>query len=251
MTDITNTIQLGDCYDVMRDIPDGSIDMLLTDPPYGTTNCVWDCKIDIPAFFDQAWRVCKQNAAVLIFSQLPFACDLINAARRQYRYDIVWAKNRGVGFMNARKMPLRAHELILTFYKALPTYNPQMTKGTPYKVKSHGKCAKCYEVRENVLTINHGTRYPLDVLKYANVNNGQHSTQKPLALVENLIRQYSNPGDLVLDPFAGSGTTAVAAHNTGRRFIAIEKDQAIHAIASARLACAQMQKKEETELFTK
>lgn len=243
MTDINNTIQLGDCYDVMRAIPDSSVDMLLTDPPYGTTNCAWDCKIDIPAFFDQVWRVCKRNAAVLIFSQLPFACDLINAARRQYRYDIVWVKNRGVGFMNARKMPLRAHELILAFYKALPTYNPQMTKGTPYKVKSNGKCAKCYEVRENVLTINHGTRYPLDVLKYANVNNGQHSTQKPLALVENLIRQYSNPGELVLDPFAGSGTTAVAAHNTGRRFIAVEKDPAIHAIASARLACAQMQKK--------
>ena len=236
MKDLINTIQLGDCYELMRRLPDGSVDLLLTDPPYGTTHCAWDCKIDIAAFFEQVWRVCKHNAAVLIFSQLPFACDLINAARKLYRYDIVWVKNRGLGFLNAHKMPLRAHELILTFYRALPTFNPQMTTGTPYKAKSNGKCTKCYAVNDSVVSISHGTRYPVDVLKYANVNNGQHGTQKPLALVENLVKQYSDKGDLVLDPFGGSCTTAVACHRTGRRYICFEKDTDNFAAASKRLA---------------
>ena len=237
---MTPGIHLGDCYELLPAIPTGSVDLLLTDPPYGTTNAAWDGKIDIPAFFEQVWRACKPNAAVLIFSQLPFACDLINAARNRYRYDIVWAKNDPTGFLNAKKMPLRAHELILVFYRALPTFNPQKTHSTPYHSKGSRRKSEIYGPRGDSLNPEtqslDGSRYPTDVLRYRRERHAPHPTQKPLALVENLILQYSNPGDLILDPFAGSGTTALAARNTARRCIAIERDPSIHATALRRLA---------------
>ena len=128
----------GDCFDFMKDIPDGSVDCIITDPPYGTTNCKWDKAPDLKLFFEHGFRVLKGNGPLISFSQLPFAVDLINACRKYFRYEIIWQKTMAEGFLNANKMPLRAHENILVFYRKLPVYNPQKTKGAPYKSRYGG-----------------------------------------------------------------------------------------------------------------
>ena len=126
-------IKQGDCLKLLKEIPDGSVDMILTDLPFGTTDCSWDIRLPLDEMWTQFKRVTKRNAAIVLFSQLPFACDLINANRKNFRYEIVWEKSVPVGFFNANKMPLRCHENILVFYQQLPTYNPQFTSGKAYQ----------------------------------------------------------------------------------------------------------------------
>ena len=244
-----NKIYLEDCIEGMKKIPEGSVDMICVDPPFGSTDCEWDIRIPIDEMFKGFLRVCKENAAIVIFSQLPFSVDLINAQRKLYRYEWIWAKNIACGFLNAKKMPLRAHENILVFYRRLPTYNPQFWEGEKVKKKKkptrtssvyhkHGADKAYYSSPD-------GSRYPLDVLHVKTAGTEQtehgyfkphlHPTQKPLPLVEYLIKTYTNEGETVLDTCMGSGTTAIAAINTNRNFIGFETEQKFVDIANQRI----------------
>lgn len=227
----------GDCLELMKDIPDGSVDCIITDPPYGTTHCDWDEVPDLKLFFEHGFRVLKENGALISFSQLPFAVVLINTCRKYFRYEIIWQKTKAVGFLNANKMPLRAHENILVFYRKLPVYNPQKTKGAPYKSRGGGATTVLYGYKKPYESNNiTGDRHPHDVLVFKNSNhNSLHPTQKPVELMEWLVKTYTNPGDTVLDCFMGSGTTGVASVRNGRKFIGMELQEKYFEIAKKRI----------------
>lgn len=250
--DEMNQIINADCIEAMKNIADQSIDMILCDLPYGTTNCKWDQVIPFDKLWEQYKRITKDNAAIVLFSQQPFTTDLINSNRKWFRYEIVWEKSRALGFLNAKRMPLRCHEVILVFYKRLPTYNPQFTVGKPYVRKDSGKAkTNLYNVKwKESSSINTGIRYPRDVIRVTGKDDGHyHPTQKPVELAEYLIKTYTNPGEVVLDNCVGSGTTCVAAIRTGRRFIGIEKDAHFAKVAQERCAKA-MQNRNDIELKT-
>ena len=240
-------IKCEDCIDGMKSIPDGAVDMILVDPPFGTTNNFWDKQLPMSEMWSEFKRVTKHNAAIVIFSQLPFAVDLINANRKMFRYEWIWHKTNPVGFLNANKMPLRAHENILVFYRKLPTYNPQFWQGKPYIGKIGKKAVlNCYQRSRKVDVPNDGRRYPLDVMKMSleperssTKKTVDHGTQKPVALLEYLIKTYTNEGELVLDACMGSGSTAVAAVNTNRHFIGYETHQPFVDICNRRIAEAR------------
>jgi len=216
---------LGDCFDYLPTIPDGSVDMVLTDMPYGTTMNDWDVKPDLDKLFDEFWRVCKTNAAIVCFSQMPFTAELVMACRKWFRYEWVWDKQYLTGFLNCNKMPMKRHENIVVFYKRLPVYNPQMSDGKPYTHKPRGVDSDNYgKMPERLVTESDGKRYPTDIIAFYNGKNGDksHPTQKPVPLCEYLIKTYTNPGETVLDPFMGAGPTGVACANTGREFIGCE-----------------------------
>lgn len=234
-------LMCGDCLELMKSIPDGSIDMILTDPPYGTTHAPWDKVVPIPQMWEEYNRIIKSNGAIVLFSQLPFAVDLINGNRKRFRYEIIWQKNLASGFLNANKMPLRAHENVLVFYKKLPTYNPRKVPGKPYIRNRSGSC-ELFNDFERIGTVNtNGERFPTDIIKFSNADrfDKKHSTQKPVALLEWLIKTYTNPGETVLDSCMGSGSTGVACINTGRDFIGIELNEQFFNIAKERIAEAQ------------
>ena len=241
-----------DCLEGMKRIPDGSVDFVLTDLPYGITVCEWDKKIDLTKFWEQANRVTKRNGAMAMFSQLPFGVDLINANRKNFRYEWIWEKSLGTGMFNAKKMPLRCHENILVFYQKLPTYNPQFRSGKPYKRAP--QTPKNYEggVYHGVKSLpsrNDGDKYyPRDVIKFTVSMSSEeryHNTQKPVDLLEYLIKTYTNEGELVLDATIGSGSTAVACINTNRHFIGFELNEKYFDIANQRIAEAQARKAQE------
>ena len=240
-------IKCEDCIEGMKAIPDGAVDMILVDPPFQSTNNFWDKRLPMEPMWDQFKRVTKENAAIVIFSQLPFAVDVINANRKMFRYEWIWHKSNPVGFLNANKMPLRCHENILVFYRKLPTYNPQYSQGKPYKNKRGAAwTAKCYVVTRITDEPNDGRRHPLDVMKYgldaerSSVNvTTAHGTAKPVGLLEYLIKTYTNEGELVLDACMGSGSTAVAAVNTNRHFIGFETHQPFVDICNRRIAEAR------------
>jgi site-specific DNA-methyltransferase (adenine-specific) len=214
---------MGDCLEILPEVPTGSVDMILCDLPYGTTDCAWDKRIDMARLWAEYRRVAKTNAAVVLTAQQPFATDLINASRKWFRYEIVWEKAIALGFFNAGKMPLRAHENILVFYRALPTYNPQMTEGKPYrKQASKGKVAKIYRSGTHTAKENKGTRYPRSVQRWTQERRTGHPTEKPQAMFEWLIRTFTYPRETVLDNCMGGGTTAAACEAVGRRWIGIE-----------------------------
>lgn len=234
----------GDCLQLMEDIPDKSVDMILCDPPYGiTSRNTWDKVISPPLMMEQYKRIIKPNGAILLFSMLPFSCDLIQANRKCFRYEWVWQKTKAVGFLNANRMPLRGHENILVFYNKLPTYNPQKTRyGKPYKAVSGNKGSKNYgKFRTGFKTgCDDGARFPVDVIKFPkNHAKDGHPTQKPTALLEYLIRTYTNEGETVLDNCMGSGSTGVACINTGRNFIGMEVDDHYFQVAKNRIEAAQ------------
>lgn len=238
-----DTITCGDCMEWLKTLPDGCADMVLTDPPYGTTNCDWDVRVDMVALFAELWRVLKHNGALLMFAQNPFAAELIVQERKRFRYEWVWHKTRTCGFANAKKMPLRMHELILCFYRALPTYNAipiaNQRKHAYHKHDYPRKARHVYckgGLDNEVHRIGVADRFPQDVVTMRGVNYPIHHTQKPQALCEMLIQQYTNRDELVIDPFAGSGTTAAAARATGRRFLSCEMDAGYHAKAVERVA---------------
>jgi site-specific DNA-methyltransferase (adenine-specific) len=229
----------GDCLEKMKEIADGSVDMVMCDLPYGTTQNKWDSVIPLEPLWREYRRVCKSSAAIVMTAQTMFSAQLMITNKNEHRYNLVWEKSKAGGFLNAKRMPLQAHEDILVFYRLLPTYNPQMEQGKPYtkKAVSNGD-GKNYGKfnRKGKIAINVGIRYPRSVLRFSNDNHGSvHPTQKPVALMEYLIRTYTNAGDTVLDNTMGSGTTGVACINTGRSFIGIERDEKYFAIASNRI----------------
>jgi site-specific DNA-methyltransferase (adenine-specific) len=240
---LLNTITEGDCMAVLKTIPDGSVDMILTDPPYGVTDCSWDKRLPTEKFFNELRRVIKDHGVIALTATQPYATDLINAGRDIFRYDLVWDKRQSVGFLNSRRMPLRRHELVLIFYKHLPNYHPQFLPGSPYRRRAKNSTTRSgvyRAVRTPAITDNPGVRYPTSILEVPREMGSRkrplyHQTQKPLTLFEWLINTYSNPGEIVLDPCVGSGTTAVACVRVGRSFIAIEKDHHFCKVAEKRL----------------
>ena len=236
-------IKQGDCLELMTEIPDGSVDFVLTDLPFGITNCDFDVKIDLKRFWEQINRVTKFNAAVALFAKGKFLIELASSNLKFYRYKWVWQKNLAVGFLNAKKMPLCAHEDILMFYRKLPTYNPQFTKGKPYKKKLFSSGTRNYGKIKSELIYHQvdGRRFPKDFFKYDAVQD-EHPQQKPVDLLEYLIKTYTNEGETVLDATMGSGSTGVAAILSGRNFIGFELTEKYFEIAQKRLAKAQSDK---------
>tara|TARA_R110000751_G_scaffold273916_1_gene374732 strand:+ start:42 stop:743 length:702 start_codon:yes stop_codon:yes gene_type:complete len=231
-------IILGDCLEEMKDIPDNSIDMILTDLPYGTTSCKWDSIIPLDKLWVEWNRIIKPNTPIILTSQTPFDKILGMSNIKNLRYEWIWEKNISTGHMNANKMPLKSHENILVFYEHLPIYNPQFTEGKPYTLKRNkGKFKDVYGItgrKDGYISINSGKRHPRTVVKF-NRCIGLHPTQKPVSLFEYLIKTYSNEGDTVLDCCAGSGTTGVACKNLNRNYILIEKDEGYYNIIKERL----------------
>ena len=229
----------GDCLERMSEIEDGTVDMILCDLPYGTTQCKWD--VIIP--FEQLWaeynRVIKENGAIVLFGAEPFSSHLRLSNLQHFKYDIIWDKVKGVGFLNAKKQPLRNHEIVSVFYKKQCTYNPQKTTGHNLKKSSRGKHLQTdvYGQMKNDYVYSSSERYPrsIQVFSTDTQNSSFHPTQKPVALCEYLIRTYTNAADLVLDNCMGSGTTGVACINTGREFIGIEKERKYFDIAKNRI----------------
>jgi site-specific DNA-methyltransferase (adenine-specific) len=209
--------------------------MVLTDPPYAKTQNAWDSVIPLDKMWGELKRIIKPNGAVLLFGQNSFSFKLGLSNEQMFRYSVVWEKTKAGGFLNAKKMPLQAHEDILCFYSKLPTYNPQFEIGKPYTKNGDGNNYGKFD-RVGQVAVNNGTRCPRSVIKFSNDNHGSlHPTQKPVALMEYLIKTYTNEGETVLDFAAGSFTTGVACKNTGRKFIGIEKDAWYFEIAKQRL----------------
>lgn len=208
----------------MQSIKDKTVDLILCDLPYGTTACKWDQIIPLEPLWDEYKRIIKDHGAIVLSSLPPFTADLIQSNREMFRYEWIWHKTCPVGFLNSHKMPLRAHEVLLVFYKHLPTYNPQMLKGKPYTKHHKNRDKSVYGKYKECETVNKGERYPQDVITFGRDKEKFHPTQKPVKLFEYIIKTYTNTGDLVLDNCAGSGTTGIASSNLGRDCIMIEKD---------------------------
>lgn len=233
----------GDCIEIMKGIPDRSIDLILCDLPYGTTKCSWDIIISFDDLWKQYKRIIKDNGVIVLFGQEPFSSLLRTSNLNMYRYDIYWEKERLTNIMQVKKRVGKTIETISVFYKNQPTYNPQMIKydGKPRSNKvKNGKLGKLVDdnndksVREYVDT---GYRYPTQVWKFKRdtLTSNLHPTQKPVALLEELIKTFSNEGDTVLDNCMGSGSTGVASINTNRNFIGIELDENYFRIAKERI----------------
>ena len=228
-------IKQGDCLELMKDIPDRSIDMVLCDLPYGTTRNKWDGVIPLDKLWKQYERIIKDNGAIVLFSQMPFSAELVHSNLKLFKYEWIWQKDNGTGFLNAKKMPLKIHENILVFYKKLPLYNPQMRTGfKPYKCKQGRHSTNYGAYEQGHITESNGERYPIDIIEFKK-DSGLHPTQKPVALLEYLIKTYTNEGETVLDNCMGSGSTGVACVNTNRNFIGYELDEKYFEIAEKRI----------------
>ena len=225
----------GNCLEIMKDISDKSIDMILCDLPYGTTRNKWDSIIPLDKLWEQYNRIIKDNGAITLFAQTPFDKVLGVSNLKMLKYEWIWEKEQGTGFLNAKKMPLKNHENILIFYKKPPIYNPQMKKGKPYTLERNTFTVNYGKQVDMVRTENTGERYPLTILKFKRDKEKLHPTQKPVALLEYLIKTYTNEGELVLDNCMGSGSTGVACLNTNRKFIGIELDENYYNIAFNRI----------------
>ena len=229
----------GDCLEVMKNIPSASVDMILCDLPYGTTRNKWDTCLNLGKLWEQYKRIIKDNGAIVLFSQMPFTAALVMSNPKMFRYEWIAEKSLATGFLNAKRMPMKAHENILVFYKKLPTYNAQMTKGKPYSITRRDIGGQYLHNFESIETKNEGTRCPRDVLRdlWQPYCGGKmyHPTQKPVPLLEYLIKTYTNEGDTVLDNCMGSGSTGVACVNTKRDFIGVELDENYFDIARRRI----------------
>ena len=240
-------LMCGDCLERMKEIPDASVDLVLTDPPYGTTACKWDSVIDFGLMWEQLKRIIKPNGAIVLFGSEPFSSALRMSNIKQYKYDWVWEKSRPVGIFNAKLKPLRSHELISVFSDGMTangsnrnmkyypvgvckggvkTNNPK--NGVEYSIKGYRE-----SLPENHIT--HGSNYPRDVLKFSSESKTVHPTQKPVALLEYLIKTYTQENETVLDFTMGSGSTGVACVNTNRKFVGIELDENYFSIAKNRI----------------
>ncbi|OIN06139.1 DNA methylase [Shewanella algae] len=227
----------GDCLDLLKNLPAASVDMILCDLPYGTTRNSWDSIIPLEPLWAEYKRICK--GAIVLTAQTPFDKVLGASNLNMLRYEWIWKKSHPTGHMNAKKMPMKAHENVLVFYRKLPTYNPIKTTGHVKKtaVKRRDTTTNYGKQKFTELPYSSTERYPRSVVRFPSdkQKSALHPTQKPLDMFEYFIRTYTNPGDTVLDNAMGSGTTGVACWNTGRDFIGIEKDHVIFETARKRL----------------
>lgn len=245
-------IQQGDCLELMKSIPDKSIDMILADLPYGVVDCEWDFILPFNLLWDTYKRIVKNNGCIALFSSQPFTTDLINSNRDMFKYEIIWEKSNATQFLNSSFRPLQSHENILIFYKDKPTYNPQMYKinklsnKTSLNKNGYGNLYSTtkYEVRQ---TGGKEERFPRTVLECFSVNSNinVHPTQKPVPLLEYLILTYTNENETILDNTMGSGSTGVACIRTNRKFIGYEKDSNYFSIAERRI----LEEIDKTSLF--
>ncbi|MBI6563285.1 site-specific DNA-methyltransferase [Pseudomonas synxantha] len=228
----------GDCLEVMRAIPDESVDMILADLPYGTTQCAWDVVIPFAALWEQYLRIAKPESAIVLCAAQPFASLMVSSNTRDYKYEWIWEKGAATGFLNAKKQPLRAHESAQVFYRKQPVYNPRMTTGHERKTSKRKSVeSECYGKALNLTEYDSTERYPRSVQFFSSDKQtaSYHPTQKPVAWMSFLISTYTNPGQVVMDNTMGSGTTGVACLQLGRKFIGIERDEKIFGTAKARL----------------
>ncbi len=229
----------GDCLEEMQSIESGSVDMVLADPPYGTTSCKWDSIIPLEPMWEQLKRVIKPNGAIMLFGSQPFTSVLVGSNLRMFRYSMVWKKSQSTGHLNAWRMPMRAHEDLLVFYKKPPTYNPELKDKPAANIRpitSRTKKTDCYgDHKLDAHRCPPNKTMPNSVLQFNNAQGTVHPTQKPVALMEYLIKTYTNEGETVLDFTMGSGTTGVACKNLNREFIGIEKDENYFNIARDRI----------------
>lgn len=223
---LLNELLEGDCLEQLDAVPDSSVDMVLCDLPFGTTQNEWDSEIDLPSLWEQYLRVVKEDGAIVLNSQGIFTARLILSNPDHFEYKLVWEKSKPTNFLNARKQPLRKHEDICVFYRRQCTYNPQMTEGTPYnKGVRKNQLTGSYGAFSPSLVKSNGERFPTDIVYHKTAESeGEvwHPTQKPVGLARYLIRTYSRPGDIILDNAFGSGSYLVAALQEGRNFLGIE-----------------------------
>lgn len=245
MSDLLNKVTQGDCLEVMRQIPDKSVDMILCDLPYGTTACKWDTIIPFDELWAQYERVIKDNGAIVLTASQPFTSALIMSNPKLFKYEWIWEKDQGAGFVNAKNAPLKKHENIVVFSRGtIANGSKNKMIYIPQGLIPHGRKRKVDSKDGTFLGARHNQdgreyvqefrNYPTSILTYQR-DKGLHPTQKPVALFEYLIRTYTNEGEVILDNCIGSGTTAVAAINTGRQFIGIEREPEYVAIANKRI----------------
>jgi site-specific DNA-methyltransferase (adenine-specific) len=245
----------GDCLELMEDIPDGSVDMILCDLPYGTTACKWDTIIPLEPLWSCYERIIKDNGAIVLFGSEPFSSKLRMSNLKMYKYDWIWVKNTSGGFATAKKRPMKYHENISVFFKRQPTYNPQMQEysdSTKKRFKDGDMVNRTKQLQNSTNSIQAGLsfagekaidyskgKYPESVQFFKSVPNSngirQHPTQKPVELLEYLIKTYTNENDTILDNCMGSGSTGVACKNTNRKFIGIELDEKYFNMAKERI----------------
>ena len=233
----SGNLLLGDCLDLLPKVDSASVDLILTDLPYATTRNGWDSLIDPERLWPEMLRVLRPGGAIAMTAQQPFTSALVTQQPRLFRHSWVWEKTHATGHLNAKRAPMKAHEDVLVFARKQPTYNPQKTTGHVRKSANRSKAYSGNYGLYGASSYDSTERYPRSVITFASDKQrvSLHPTQKPVALFEYMIRTYSNEGDLVLDVAAGSGTTAIAAENTGRRWLCMEKDPSIHAAASQRI----------------
>lgn len=236
----------GDCLNLMEEIPDNSVDMVLCDLPYGTTQNKWDSVIPFEPLWKQYRRVIKDNGAIVLFGDGFFTARLMLSADAIWRYNLVWNKQRGCDFLNANVKPLKSHEDICVFYKKKPTYNKQAWFDKPYMRTKSNSLSNNYRKWNGVCSESvDGARNPLSILSFARDGKRLHPTQKPVALCEYLIKTYTNEGETVLDNCMGSGTTGVACVNTNRNFIGMELEPKYFEIAKKRIGKAEERSRED------
>lgn len=234
---LINQVLAADCLKLLPQLPSGSIDLVLCDLPYGTSQNRWDSTLPMDELWAQYWRLLKPNGVVVLTAAQPFTSTLVTSNLRDFKVEWIWQKTIGSNQLNIAHQPLRNHESVLVFHRRRPTYNPQMTSGEPYALERRAASSQGYNEQRDVSVVNPGIRFPKTVLLFPNPRiPGGHPTQKPQALMEYFIETYSNPGDVVLDHCLGSGTTAVAAIETGRCFIGIESDKRYAAAAQQRVS---------------
>lgn len=238
------SIQLyqGDCLEIMKNIPDGSVDMVLCDLPYGTTRNRWDSVIPLEKLLKGYLRILKSNGVICLHTDQPFTADVVKTFRSVWRYELVWVKEQGSDFLNANRKPMKAHETIQICYRLQPTFNKQKTNGSPYKAHSGEHNSENwgkFKTGFNTDCVD-GKRNPTTVLKFKR-EKGLHPTQKPVPLLEYLIKTYTNEGETVLDNCMGSGSTGVACVNTDRNFIGMELDHGYFRTAQKRIEGAREQ----------
>jgi len=235
-----------DCIETMKRIPDGSVDLLLQDTPFGCTQNEWDIKPNFAEMWFEWERVTKENGAMIFFGTQPFASELILSRAELFKYDLIWYKALGTGFLNANKMPMRNHESVLIFYRSLPTYNPQMRIGKMRDKGNNGSRTTTNYGKFKPTVSKNDTYYPQSVMDFTNgdrTKENDHPTQKPLDLIRYLVLTYSNENDTIFDGYSGSGTTAIACIKEKRNFIGSEMNKEYFNKAQERISIEKRQLK--------
>jgi site-specific DNA-methyltransferase (adenine-specific) len=234
---LNNSVLQGDCLELMKDIPDGSVDLILSDLPYGTTNCKWDTIIPFEPLWEHYKRIIKPNGAIVLTASQPFTSALVMSNPKMFKYELIWYKDRPTGLFTAKIQPMKYHENILVFCEGKTKYNPEMWEGNKnHSNLGNNKSKSSHYNSKFSIPKTDGLKNPKSVIYCKREHPPIHPTQKPVALFEYLIKTYTNEGDLVLDNVAGSGTTGVAALNTNRNYILMEKEPEYVEIIKQRLA---------------